>query len=147
MWVLAGKVKLGQFCLRILRRSLTIPIMPRRHMPQLRKYVIRRYHNTGPSFRHLPQLRPKKLLILSRFRGCAWLIRRVLDWMIGFIVPDIFTQLRTLGNTVLPLFYILRSSPFHTHYDSQSSLAVYWQRIYDSLNVTWNHTWSHLFTA
>jgi hypothetical protein len=32
-------------------------------------------------------------------------------------------------NTALPLIYTIYSSPLHTHYDSQPSLVVSWQRI------------------
>jgi hypothetical protein len=67
--------------------------------------------------------------------------------MIGFIAPYTFTQFGTTGNTVLSLYYTLPSSPLLTHYDSQSSLVVSWQRIYNSLTVTSNHTWSLLVTV
>jgi hypothetical protein len=46
--------------------------------------------------------------------------------------------------TALSLFYTLYSSPLHTHYGSQSSLVVSWQRIYNNLTVISNHTWSLL---
>jgi hypothetical protein len=40
----------------------------------------------------------------------------VLDWMIGYIAPYYrFTHFGTIGNTALPLFYTLSSSPLHTH--------------------------------
>jgi hypothetical protein len=54
--------------------------------------------------------------------------RRGLDWMIGFI-DTLFPKLGTTGNTELLLIYTLYSLPLHTHYESQSSLAVSWQRI------------------
>jgi hypothetical protein len=66
--------------------------------------------------------------------------------MIGFIAPCTFTQFGTTGNTALSLFYTLSSSPLHTHEDSQPSLVVSWQRIYQSLAVILNHTWSFLDT-
>jgi hypothetical protein len=58
-----------------------------------------------------------------------------------------FTQLETTGDTTLSLFYTLYSSPLHTQQCSRSSLAVSWQRIYNSLTVTSSHTVSLLFTA
>jgi hypothetical protein len=78
-------------------------------------------------------------LILPRVRGCC------VTYNTGFGLDDwidctLFTQLGTTGNTTLLLIYILYSSPLHTHYDSQSSLVVSWQRIYNSLTVTSNHT-------
>jgi hypothetical protein len=79
-------------------------------------------------------------------RGYAWLIRRVLDWMNGFIAPYTLIQFGTTGDTALSLFYTLYNSPLHTNKGPQSSLVVSWQRIYPSLTVTSNHTWIRLFT-
>jgi hypothetical protein len=45
--------------------------------------------------------------------------------------------------TALPPSYTLYSTPLHTHYGSQSSLVVSWQRVYYSLTVTSNKEWSH----
>jgi hypothetical protein len=57
------------------------------------------------------------------------------DW----IYCILYIQLETTGNTALSLSYTLSSSPLHTHYGSQSSLVVSWQRIYNSLTVASNH--------
>jgi hypothetical protein len=74
----------------------------------------------------------------------AWLIDGVLNWMIGFI-DALYTQHGTTGSRALSVIYTLYTSQLHTHYDSQSSLVVSWQRIFKSLTVTSNHTWSLLF--
>jgi hypothetical protein len=47
---------------------------------------------------------------------------------------------RDSGNTALSLFYTLSNSPLNTHYSSQASLVVSWQRIYHNLTITSNHT-------
>jgi hypothetical protein len=41
--------------------------------------------------------------------------------------------------TALSLIYTLQSSPLHTHWGSQSSLVVSWQRIYSSLSLQITH--------
>jgi hypothetical protein len=57
-----------------------------------------------------------KLCILPRVGVSSYIrIRRVLDWMIGFIAPYTFTQLGTTGNTVQLLIYTLYSLQLHTH--------------------------------
>jgi hypothetical protein len=85
--------------------------------------------------------------ILSRVLGCAWRIRRVLDWIIGFI-DALFTHttrdyrqygaiadLRTLYFTVKPAegFSVFTSCILAT--------------IYNSVTITSNHTWSLLITS
>jgi hypothetical protein len=90
---------------------------------------------------------PLPSTILSRVGGLR------VSYKTGFGLDDriywqlIHSQLETTGNTALSLIYTLYSSPLHTHYGSQSSLVVFWQRIYKRLTVTSNHTWSLFCTA
>jgi hypothetical protein len=67
----------------------------------------------------------------------------ILSWFMAFGLDDwIYWHLiHTTCN------YTLYSSRLHMDYSSQSSLAVFWQRIYNSLTVTSNHTWSLLWVA
>jgi hypothetical protein len=59
----------------------------------------------------------------------------------GFdLVTPYSHNLGTTGNTALLLIYTLYNSPLLTHKGSQSSLVVSWQRIYNNLAVTSNHT-------
>jgi hypothetical protein len=45
----------------------------------------------------------------------GWHVRRVLDWIIGFITPYTFTKPGTTGNTAQSTFCTLSSSPLYTH--------------------------------
>jgi hypothetical protein len=58
----------------------------------------------------------------------------VLDWMIGF--HTLCTPLGTTGNYSAITDLHTFSSPLHTHYGSQPSLVVSWQRIYNNLQIT-----------
>jgi hypothetical protein len=64
-------------------------------------------------------------------------VDRILDWMIGFI-DTLYTH--NPGLQAIQLIYTLYSPLSHTHYSSQSSLVASWQRIYNSLTATSNHT-------
>jgi hypothetical protein len=67
----------------------------------------------------------------------------ILDWTIAFIGPYTYhSELQEI--TALPLIYTLYSSTLRTHYGSQSSLVVSWQRIYNGLTVTAAHTESYV---
>jgi hypothetical protein len=48
----------------------------------------------------------------------------------------LYTQREITGNTALSLIYALYSLPLNTHYGSQSSLVISWQRIFNSISVT-----------
>jgi hypothetical protein len=80
--------------------------------------------------------------VLSGVRGCV-----SYKTGSGFIASYTFTYLGTTCNTAISRIYTLHSSPLRTHYSSQSLLVLSRQRIYNSLTVTSNHTWSLLFTA
>jgi hypothetical protein len=67
---------------------------------------------------------------MSRVRGCAWLID---GFWIGWLdLLTAYTQLGTTGNYSAIAATTLYILPFHTHYDSHSSLVVSWQRIHKS---------------
>jgi hypothetical protein len=61
-------------------------------------------------------------------------------------IPNVLEGLRSWFYLYLQASAIaeLHSSPLHMHYGSQSSLVVSWQRVYNSLTVTSNHTQSFL---
>jgi hypothetical protein len=69
---------------------------------------------------------------------CACVTYKTGSGLNDWITDTLFTQFGTTGNAALSLIYTHCSSPFHTHYGSQSSLVVSWQRIYQSLTVTSN---------
>jgi hypothetical protein len=60
------------------------------------------------------------------------------EWMTGFI-DTLFTQLGTAGKYSAIAILHTFSSPLHTHWGSQSSQAVSWQRIYNSLSLQITH--------
>jgi hypothetical protein len=82
--------------------------------------------NEGSAGIYCLYLQGRRQEYIATLRGCAWLIRQVLDWVVGIIAPDTFTKLGTTGNTAVSLFHALSISPLHTHWDSQSSLVVSW---------------------
>jgi hypothetical protein len=86
-----------------------------------------------------------RLIYIVTCSGCAWLTRRVLDWMLRFI-DTLYTQLGTTGNYSAITIPTLYSSPLRTHWGPQPSLVLSWQRIYsyNSLTVTSDHTWVSL---
>jgi hypothetical protein len=89
----------------------------------------------------VPTARMENSKILSQVGGCAWLIRRGLEWIYWLLIHST----RDYSATAI---FTLYSSPLHTQYvSSQSSLVVSWQRFYNSLTVTSNHTWSLLFPS
>jgi hypothetical protein len=72
------------------------------------------------------------------FRGCVLLIKRILDWMIGFI-DTLYIELGTKRNYSATAISILYNSPLHKHYGAQSSLVVTWQRITVPLSLQITH--------
>jgi hypothetical protein len=58
--------------------------------------------------------RNNNAVILSCVGG-AWLLRRVFDWMLGFVSPYTFTQFGTIGNYSAIAILHTFISPLHTH--------------------------------
>jgi hypothetical protein len=103
--------------------------------------------NTGTSFTfHFISIKVKAGIVTCR--GFCVTYRRVLDWTIRFI-DTLYTPLGTTGNTALSLFYAITGHCCkHTLVLSlHSPLVVSWQRIYNSLTVTSDHTRSIICTA
>jgi hypothetical protein len=69
----------------------------------------------------------------------VWILDGV--W-IGWL--DLLPPFVTTINKAISLIYTLYSPPLHTYEDSQSSLVVSWQRIYNSLTVSTAHSKSSL---
>jgi hypothetical protein len=57
--------------------------------------------------RHFHAYLHNRIHLKGSIHDLGWLIRRGLDWMIGFIAPYTFTQVESTGNITLSLFYTL----------------------------------------
>jgi hypothetical protein len=74
------------------------------------------------------------LTILPQIGGCALRMRRVLDWMIGFIAPYTFKQLGTTGNySAIAILHTLQFTVTPT--DVLGLLVLSWQRIHNTLSL------------
>jgi hypothetical protein len=76
--------------------------------------------------------------VMSRLGICSCIMDGFWIGLLDLLTPYTHhSELQAI--TALSLIYTLHSSPLHTHKDSQSSLVVSWQRIYNSLTVNSNH--------
>jgi hypothetical protein len=87
--------------------DLRYPFDARHDRPQNRSVHCREEKNLWPVSETEPRFLGRPTRSLSRIGVCAWLMRRVLDCMIGFIAPYTYTT-RDYGSTVVKVCLLIR---------------------------------------